>query len=267
MAVLHPVKLRITNYPEGQSETFEVENNPDRPRRRHARDHLLPRAAGSRRTTSWPSRSPSISASTRRPRVPPEGRLPRQVHRLREGRGRQRDGDPGEYDPDSRGGNPADGRKVQGRHDPLGRCPRAPTPRCACTTTCSPTPTPTAADKDFLDCLNPGLPETCSPAARSRRMRWPRREAGQDRAASSSCAWATSALDNKDSRRSIWCSTAPSALKDSFRSEQNAMKKIPTALTGRNFLRFRRAASYRRSARGCRARQRRRWPRRGRGNG
>ena len=28
MAVLRPVKLTITNYPEGQSETFDVENNP-----------------------------------------------------------------------------------------------------------------------------------------------------------------------------------------------------------------------------------------------
>ena len=31
MAVLHPVKLIITNYPAGQSETFEVENNPVHP--------------------------------------------------------------------------------------------------------------------------------------------------------------------------------------------------------------------------------------------
>ena len=31
MAVLRPVKLTITNYPEGQSETFEVENNPNDP--------------------------------------------------------------------------------------------------------------------------------------------------------------------------------------------------------------------------------------------
>ena len=31
MAVLDPVKLIITNYPEGQSESFEVENNPNRP--------------------------------------------------------------------------------------------------------------------------------------------------------------------------------------------------------------------------------------------
>ena len=31
MAVLHPVKLTVTNYPEGQSETFTVENNPTNP--------------------------------------------------------------------------------------------------------------------------------------------------------------------------------------------------------------------------------------------
>ncbi len=31
MAVLEPVKLIITNYPEGKSEEFEIENNPNRP--------------------------------------------------------------------------------------------------------------------------------------------------------------------------------------------------------------------------------------------
>ncbi|MCI8553527.1 MAG: glutamine--tRNA ligase/YqeY domain fusion protein [Clostridiales bacterium] len=31
MAVLRPVKLTVVNYPEGQSETFEVENHPERP--------------------------------------------------------------------------------------------------------------------------------------------------------------------------------------------------------------------------------------------
>lgn len=31
MVVVHPIKLIITNYPEGQSETFEIENNPNRP--------------------------------------------------------------------------------------------------------------------------------------------------------------------------------------------------------------------------------------------
>ena len=31
MCVIHPVKLILTNYPEGQTEEFEVENNPNRP--------------------------------------------------------------------------------------------------------------------------------------------------------------------------------------------------------------------------------------------
>ena len=34
MAVLRPIKLVITNYPEGQTETFTVENHPNDPRRR-----------------------------------------------------------------------------------------------------------------------------------------------------------------------------------------------------------------------------------------
>ena len=35
MAVLRPVKLTITNYPEGQSETVDGGEQPQRPRRRH----------------------------------------------------------------------------------------------------------------------------------------------------------------------------------------------------------------------------------------
>ena len=31
MAVLRPIKLILTNYPENKTETFEVENNPNRP--------------------------------------------------------------------------------------------------------------------------------------------------------------------------------------------------------------------------------------------
>lgn len=31
MVVINPIKLVITNYPEGQTETFEIENNPNRP--------------------------------------------------------------------------------------------------------------------------------------------------------------------------------------------------------------------------------------------
>ena len=31
MAVLRPIKLILTNYPKNKTETFEVENNPNRP--------------------------------------------------------------------------------------------------------------------------------------------------------------------------------------------------------------------------------------------
>ena len=36
MAVLRPLKVVITNYPEGRTETFEAVNNPEDPGRRHA---------------------------------------------------------------------------------------------------------------------------------------------------------------------------------------------------------------------------------------
>ena len=42
MAVLRPVKLTITNYPEGQSETFDGGEQPQRPGGRHPPSHLLP---------------------------------------------------------------------------------------------------------------------------------------------------------------------------------------------------------------------------------
>ena len=61
MAVLRPVKLTITNYPEGQSETVTVENNPMDPtagtREVSFSRHLW------RPTISCPSRCPSTSVS------------------------------------------------------------------------------------------------------------------------------------------------------------------------------------------------------------
>ena len=44
MAVLDPVKLTVTNYPQGHSETFQVENNPVDPPVRYPAPHLLPGA-------------------------------------------------------------------------------------------------------------------------------------------------------------------------------------------------------------------------------
>ena len=155
MAVLRPVKLVITNYPEGQSETFEVENNPVHPE------------AGTHTVTF--SRNLWIEADDFLPEpVPkykrlypdgPECRL-KSAYLIRcTGCKRDADGNVvevyAEYDPDSRGGDPADGRKVKGA-----------TIHWVDAETCVDAEVrlydnlfldaqPDGADKDFLQCMNP----------------------------------------------------------------------------------------------------------------
>jgi len=114
MAVLDPVKLTITNYPEGQSETFEVENNPNHPE------------DGTRTVTF--SRTLYVEADdfleTPIPKYKrlypngPECRLKGTYLITCTGCVKDENGKVVEilatYDPESRGGNPADGRKVKG---------------------------------------------------------------------------------------------------------------------------------------------------------
>ena len=114
MAVLHPVKLVITNYPEGQSETFEVENNPVHPEQ------------GSHTITF--SREAWIEADDfmeipvpKYKRLTPNGpecRLKGAYLITCTGCKKDENGNVVEvyatYDPNSRGGDPADGRKVKG---------------------------------------------------------------------------------------------------------------------------------------------------------
>ena len=160
MAVLQPVKLTITNYPEGQSEIFTVENNPNRPedgtREVTFSRHLYDRGGRFPGRRRFPSTSVCIPDG---PECRLKGAYLITLHRLRQGRERQCDGDSGRVRPRQPGRRPRRRPEGQGRHHPLGGCRQLLwTPRSACTTTCSPTPTPTPADKDFLDCLNPELP-------------------------------------------------------------------------------------------------------------
>lgn len=114
MGVLEPVKLILTNYPEDRTETFEVENNPNRPE------------DGTRTVTF--GRELYVEAEDFLPEpVPkykrlypngPECRL-KGTYLIRcTGYKAGADGKVeeiyAEYDPESRGGNPADGRKVKG---------------------------------------------------------------------------------------------------------------------------------------------------------
>ena len=114
MGVLHPVKLVITNYPEGQTETFEVENNPVHPEQ------------GSHTITF--SREAWIEADDfmeipvpKYKRLTPNGpecRLKGAYLITCTGCKKDENGNVVEvyatYDPNSRDGDPADGRKVKG---------------------------------------------------------------------------------------------------------------------------------------------------------
>jgi len=164
MAVLRPIRLTVTNYPEGKSETFEVENHPSDP------------AMGARPVTF--SRHLWIEAEDflEEP-VPkykrlypggPECRLKGAYVITCTGCVKDEAGRVVEvlceYDPDSRGGDPADGRKIKGAaihwvdeatavdaevrlYDNLFRDAE-----------------PDGGDKSFLDCLNPHSLEVLSGA-------------------------------------------------------------------------------------------------------
>jgi len=114
MAVVRPVKLTITNYPEGQSETFEVENNPNRPEdgvRMISFSRELYVEAEDFLETPVPKYKRLYPGG-------PECRLKGAYLITCTGCRKDEDGNIveilAEYDPASRGGNPADGRKVKG---------------------------------------------------------------------------------------------------------------------------------------------------------
>ena len=112
MAVLDPVKLVITNYPEGQSETFEVENNPNHPEE------------GTRTVTFsrevWIEREDFMEEPVKKYfRLFPGNEVRLKTAYVVRCTGCKKDENGrvvevyAEYDPESRGGNPTDGRKIK----------------------------------------------------------------------------------------------------------------------------------------------------------
>ena len=154
MAVLHPVKLVITNYPEGKSEIFDVENNPNRP------EDGTRGVSFSREL--WIEAEDFLEAP-----IPKYKRLyPGNEVRLKgaylitcTGCKKNEDGSVAEiyaeYDPDSRGGNPADGRKVKGATIHWVDAQTARDAEVRLYDNLFSDPEPDAADKDFIECLNP----------------------------------------------------------------------------------------------------------------
>ena len=113
MAVLHPVKLTVTNYPEGQSETFSVENNPTDPTQ-GTHDITFSRHLWMEAEDFLETPIPKYK------RMYPGNEVRLKGAYLVTCTGCVKDANGNvvevlcEYDPDSRGGNPADGRKVKG---------------------------------------------------------------------------------------------------------------------------------------------------------
>lgn len=114
MAVLNPVKLVITNYQEDRTETFMVENNPNRPEDGE-REVSFSRELWIEAEDFLPQPVPKYK------RLYPEGpecRLKGAYIVKCTGYEADETGRItcvyGEYDPNSRGGDPADGRKIKG---------------------------------------------------------------------------------------------------------------------------------------------------------
>ena len=155
MAVLHPVKLTVTNYPEGQSETFAVENNPTDP------------AQGTHEITFsrhlWIEEEDFMEVPVPKyKRLTPNGpecRLKGAYLVTCTGCVRDADGRVVEvlctYDPDSRGGDPADGRKVKGATLHWVDAENCMDAEVRLYDNLFSDATPDGPDKDFLDCLNP----------------------------------------------------------------------------------------------------------------
>ena len=154
MAVLHPVKLILTNYPEGQSETFEVENNPVHPEQG---THTI---TFSREL--WIEAEDFLEAPIPKyKRMYPGNEVRLKGAYLVTATGCKKDENGNvvevyaEYDPLSRGGNPADGRKVKGATIHWVDAAACVDAEVRLYDNLFADPQPDSPDKDFLDCLNP----------------------------------------------------------------------------------------------------------------
>ena len=153
MAVLRPLKLTIANYPENQTETFDMEINPAKP------DSGTHPVSFSR--TLWIEADDFMEEPVKGYfRLFPgnEVRLKSAYVVKCTGCIKDENGNVtevlAEYDPATRGGNTPDGRKVKGTIHWVDAA-TAVDAEVRLYTSLFSDPDPDAGDKDFLDCLNP----------------------------------------------------------------------------------------------------------------
>ena len=154
MAVLKPVKLTITNYPEGKSEMVTVENNPNRP------EDGTREVSFSRHL--WIEQDDFLAEPIPKyKRLYPNGpecRLKGAYLITCTGCVKDENGNVVEilatYDPESRGGDPTDGRKVKGATIHWVDAENCCDAEVRQYDNLFNDPDPDAAGKDFLACLN-----------------------------------------------------------------------------------------------------------------
>ena len=153
MAVLHPLRLTVTNYPEGQTEIFEVENHPNYP-------EMGKREIPFSRDL-WIEQDDFMEEKVGKFfRLFPGNEVRLKGAYVVKCTGCVKDADGNvtevlcEYDPASRGGDPADGRKGKATIHWV-EANEAVDAEVRLYSNLFTDPDPDAADKDFLECLNP----------------------------------------------------------------------------------------------------------------
>lgn len=155
MAVLHPVKLTVTNYPEGQSETLTVENNPLKP------EDGTREVSFSRNLWIESDDFMEVPENKKYKRLYPGFEVRLKGAYLVTCTGCVKDANGHvievlcEYDPESRGGDPADGRKVKGATIHWVDANTAVDAEVRLYDYLFTDPEPDGPDKNFLDYINP----------------------------------------------------------------------------------------------------------------
>jgi len=217
MAVLDPVKLTITNYPEGQSELLDVENNP------------VDENAGTRKVSFskhlWVEKEDFMEVPANKyKRLYPGNEVRLKGAYLVTCTGCVKDEEGNvteilcEYDPLSRGGNPADGRKVKGATIHWTDMETAVDAEVRIYDRLFTDPDPDGPDKDFLDYINKDSLKILSSCKVEKCLsEIPMPEKGKDSESFQFMRQGYFCLDNKFSAPGHLIFNRSVALKDSFK--------------------------------------------------
>ena len=217
MAVLHPLKLIITNYPEGQSELLPIENNPLDPEA-GTREVRFSRELYIEREDFMEVPAPKYK------RMHPGFEVRLKGAYLVTCTGVEKDSKGNitavlaTYDPESRGGDPADGRKVKGATIHWVDAASAADAEVRIYDYLFSDPDPDGPDRDFLDYLNPEsliILNGCKVEAGLKDIPMP--EAGKDAESFQFLRQGYFCLDNRDATPDHLVFNRAVALKDSFK--------------------------------------------------